>query len=236
MIRVALVEDDAQYRDQFLSFLRRYEEESGQRMRVSVFADGDEILETYQADYDLILMDIVMPFVDGMTAAERIRTMDTEAVIIFITSTPQFVMRGYAVDALDYVLKPINYFAFSQRIDRAIARMAKRRRRYISVPIKGGIQKLDISQIRYVEVMDHDLLYHTERDSILTRGTLSEAEEQLGTDRFFRCSKCYLVNLDYVDGIQNYDILLGGERIQVSRSRKKALMDALNDYMNEVSK
>lgn len=236
MIRVAVVEDEEQYREEFLSYLKRYEKESGQHFRISVFTDGDEITEDYQADYDLILMDIAMQFMDGMTAAEKIRRLDSEAVIIFITSTPQFVMRGYAVDALDYVLKPINYFAFSQRIDRAISRMGKRRRRYISVPVKGGIQKLEVSQLRYVEVQDHDLVYHTARGSVLTRGTLAEAEELLGTEQFFRCSKCYLVNLEYVDGIQNFDILMDNTRIQVSRARKKPLMDALNNYMNEVSK
>lgn len=236
MIRVALVEDDEQYRREFLAYLKQYEAQSGHHFRVSVFTDGDEITEAYQADYDLILMDIAMQFMDGMTAAEKIRKLDSEVVIIFITNTPQFVMRGYAVDALDYVLKPVNYFAFSQRIDRAIARMENRKRRYISVPIKGGVQKLDVSKILYVEVQDHDLLYHTRRESILTRGTLAEAEAMLGSKHFFRCSKCYLVNLEYVDGVQNNDLILDGERIQVSRARKKALLDALNDYMNEVSK
>ncbi len=236
MIRVALVEDDEEYRKELISFLKRYEEESGQRFRISVFTDGDEITDGYRADYDLILMDIAMRFMDGMTAAEKIRERDQEVVIIFITNSPQYVMRGYEVDAMDYVLKPVNYFAFSQRIDRAITRMERRRRRFLSVPIKGGVMKLDVSQILYVEVRDHDLLYHTQRESILTRGTLAEAEELLGTTRFFRCSKCYLVNLEYVDGVQNNDILLDGERMPVSRARKKALMDALNDYMNEVSK
>lgn len=236
MIRIALVEDDEQYRREFLGYLKQYEQESGQRFRISVFTDGDEIAEGYQADYDLILMDIAMRFMDGMTAAERIRELDSEAVIIFITNTPQYVMRGYAVDALDYVLKPVNYFAFSQRIDRALSRMENRRRRYITVPIKGGIQKLEVSKILYVEVRDHDLLYHTRRESVLTRGTLAEAEELLGETHFFRCSKCYLVNLEYVDGVQNNDLILDGERIQVSRARKKPLLDALNNYMNEVSK
>ena len=110
MIRVALVEDDEQYRKSFLAYLKRYEEQSGQHFNVSVFTDGDEILEDYQADYDLILMDIAMRVMDGMTAAEKIRELDKEAVIIFITNTPQFVMQGYALDALDYVLKPVNYF------------------------------------------------------------------------------------------------------------------------------
>lgn len=236
MIRIALVEDDESYRRELLDYLDRYEKESGQRFSVSVFTDGDEIAEGYSADYDLILMDIAMRFMDGMTAAEHIRALDSEVVIIFITNSPQFVMKGYAVDALDYVLKPVSYYAFSQRIDRAIARMSNRRRRYITVAIRGGIQKLDVSKILYVEVCDHKLIYHTQTGNVYSRSTLAEAESILGSSHFFRCGKAHLVNLEYVDSVQGIDVILGGERIQVSRARKKALLDALNDYMNEVSK
>ena len=236
MIRIALVEDDESYRRELLDYLDRYEKESGQRFSVSVFTDGDEIVEGYAASYDLILMDIAMRFMDGMTAAEHIRALDSEVVIIFITNMPQFVMKGYAVDALDYVLKPVSYYAFSQRIDRAIARMSNRRRRYITVAIRGGIQKIDVSKILYVEVRDHELIYHTKAGNVFSRSTLAEAESVLGSSHFFRCGKAYLVNLEYVDSVQGIDVILGGERIQVSRARKKALLDALNDYLNEVSK
>ena len=236
MIHIALVEDDAAYRSQFLDYLKQYEKESGKQFRISVFSDGDEILEGYKADYDLILMDIVMRFTDGMTAAEEIRRLDREVVIIFITNMPQFVMKGYAVDALDYVLKPVNYFAFSQRIDRAISRMSQRRQRFISVPVRGGVQKLNVSDILYVEIRDHDLLFHTATDSILSRGTLAEMEEKLGRMQFFRCNKCYLINLAHVDGVIGSDVLLRDEQIPVSRARKKELLDALNNYINEVSK
>ena len=71
----------------------------------------------YRAVYDIILMDIEMRFMDGMTAAEKIREHDSEVVIIFITNMPQYAIKGYRVDALDYVLKPVSYFAFSQRIN-----------------------------------------------------------------------------------------------------------------------
>ena len=236
MIRVALVEDEEEYRKEFIGYLRQYEKESGQQFHISAFTDGDEITASYKAEYDLILMDIAMEFMDGMTAAEEIRKLDSEVVIIFITNMPQFVMKGYAVDAMDYVLKPVNYYAFTQRIERAIGRMGNRKKSYLSVSIKGGIQKLDVSKLLYVEVQDHDLVFHTREEKIKTRGTLSEVEQKLDPSRFFRCNKCYLVNLEYVDKVQNNDIVLAGESIQVSRARKKDLMDALNDYMNEVSK
>jgi len=236
MIHIALVEDEEEYRKEFLSYLRRYEQESGRQFRISVFSDGEDIVSSYKADYDLILMDIAMRFMDGMTAAEKIRELDQEVVIIFITNMPQFVMKGYAVDALDYVLKPVNYFAFSQRIERAISRMSRRREQYFTVPVRGGIRKLSVSNILYVEVQDHDLLFHTRNESILTRGSLAEVEAKLGNAGFFRCNKYCLVNLAFADSLQGIDLVVAGEHIQVSRAKKKAMLDALNNYLNEVSK
>lgn len=236
MIRIALVEDDRSYREELMRFLARYERESGERFNITTFSDGDEIVENYSCDYDIILMDIVMKYMNGMDAAERIREQDSEVVIIFITNTPQYAMKGYLVDALDYVLKPVTYFSFSQRIDRALTRMKKRTKKYLSISCKGGIQKLDVSKITYVEVRDHDLLFHTAEQEYLSKGSLTDVEQTLEQDHFFRCNKCYLVNLEYVEGVQNNDILVAGDLVQVSRARRKALLDALNDYINEVGK
>lgn len=236
MIRIALVEDDKVYREELMQFLHRYERESGEKFRITTFTDGDEIVDGYCCGFDIILMDIVMKYMNGMDAAERIREMDSEVVIIFITNTPQYAMKGYMVDALDYVLKPITYFSFSQRIDRALTRMKKRTKKYLSISHKGGIKKLDVSQITYVEVRDHDLIFHTPEREYLSKGTLTDVEQALEQQHFFRCNKCYLVNLEFVEGIQNNDILVAGDLVQVSRAKRKALMDALNDYINEVSK
>lgn len=236
MVRIALVEDDPIYRKELEMYLKKYEKESGENFHISIFTDGDEIVEEYKAIYDIILMDIEMKFMDGMTAAEHIRELDQEVVIIFITNMPQYVMKGYTVDALDYVLKPIGYYAFSQRIDRALVRMKRRTRKFVTVPVKSGIRKIDASELTFIEVQDHDLVYHTLKESFAARGALSDVEGMLRDMHFFRCNKCYLVNLEYVEAVQNNDVSVGGTWIQVSRSKKKALLDALNDYMNEVSK
>lgn len=236
MIRIALVEDDAYYREELVALLKRYEQESSRKLRITVFTDGDEIVEGYQADYDIILMDIEMQFMDGMSAAEHIRAVDSEVGIIFITNMPQYAMKGYKVEALDYVLKPITYFAFTQRIERALERMKRRAQKYISIPIKGGIQKLEIARITYIEVRNHDLVFHTRDGDYLSKGTLATLEEKLAPEHFFRCNKCYLVNLEHVESVRNNDITVGSDLILVSRARKKALLDALNNYLNEVGK
>lgn len=236
MIQIAIVEDDKHQAQILQKYIARYNQESGQRFQATEFQDGEDIIENYSGKYDIILMDIEMQFMDGMTAAEEIRKRDKEVVIIFITNMPQYAMKGYAVDALDYVLKPINYFAFSQRIDRALERMVKRKKKYMNIVNKGKIRKIDISTIYYIDVQDHDLCLHTKDENFTWRETMKNMEDNLAEDGFFRCNKCYLINLEYVNGIEGNDVLIGNEKVQVSRARKKELMDALNDYLNEVSK
>ena len=119
---------------------------------------------------------------------------------------------------------------------RAISRMRKRQEKYRMVPVRSGMQKLRVSQIMWVEVQNHDLVYHTKNGDIQSKETLAEVEESLNDPAFFRCSKCSLVNLEYVDGISGSDALVAGTPVQVSRARKKPLLDALNNYINEVSK
>lgn len=236
MIRIAVVEDDKGYAEKLQKYLGKYESESGKKLKIEYFQDGEDIALDYKCNFDIILMDIEMQFMNGMTAAEKIRELDDEVVIIFITNMPQYAMKGYTVNALDYVLKPLSYFAFSQKIDRALTRLERRKKKFIPISIKGGMKKLEVSGIYYVEVRDHDLIYHTSGGNFETKGAMREVESSLGDDHFFRCNKCYLVNLEHVDGIRGNDLIVGGDVIQVSRARKKELLNQLNNYMNEVSK
>lgn len=236
MVRIALVEDDSRYVEQLQEYLQKYEVEKKEKLSVTVYADGEDIVTEYDGSFDIILMDVEMMFMDGMTAAEHIRQVDSEVVIIFITNMPQYAIKGYTVDAMDYVLKPISYFAFSQRIDRALVRLKRRTKKYFTMQTKSGIQKLDISGIYYVEVQDHDLIYHTAAGEYRTKGSMKDIQETLEKENFFRCNRCYLINLEYVDSFHNSDVTVAGHMIQVSRSNKKAMLDALNNYMNEVGK
>ena len=236
MLRIAVVGDDKTYAAQLKEYLVRYGTEKNQKISVALFPDGEDIVTDYSAEFDIILMDVEMTFMDGMTTAERIREKDNEVVIIFITNMPQYAIQGYKVDALDYVLKPISYFAFSQRIDRALTRVKKKEATYITVAQKGGKKKLNVDKICYVEVRDHDLIYHSTKGDIVTKSSMKEAEDTLGGTKFFRCNRCYLVNLEYVEDFRGNDVTVASDVIQVSRARKKAFMDALNDYMNEVGR
>ena len=236
MIKIAIVEYEELYAKQLNEYLRQYERENGEAIEVTIYSDGDRIVDKYQSQYDIILMDIEMKFMDGMSAAEEIRKIDTEVVIIFITNMTQYAIRGYAVDALDYVLKPVSYFALSQRLNRAIGRMRKRESKMIMVNMKGGIVRLNIANIYYIESQGHTLILHTILGDYETSGTMKEMEGKLLDMNFCRGNKGYLINLQHVDGISDGCAIVKDERLILSRARKKEFMEALTKYWGEVIK
>jgi DNA-binding LytR/AlgR family response regulator len=200
-------------------------------MNIVTFSDGDEIVENYKAEYDIILLDIEMKFMDGMTAAEHIRKVDPEVVIIFITNMAQYAIKGYTVNATDYVLKPVSYFAFSQRLDKVVSRLDKRVKKYLAIGVKGGTVKLYISDICYIESQGHRLIFHTKTEEHVMFGTMKEIEEKLSDRDFYRCNKGSLLNLEHVDGVQDGVVVVNGEKIVISRGRKKEFMEALTNYL-----
>lgn len=237
MIKIAIVEDDITYSNQLQDYLRRYESEYGEKFDVSTYFDGDAIVEDYHSQFDIILMDVEMRFMDGMSAAEEIRKTDKEVVIIFITNMSQYAIRGYAVEALDYILKPVSYFAFSQRLNRAISRMKKRVQKSVIISIKGGTVRVDASSIYYIESQGHDIIYHTASGKYVSYGTMKELEEALKELHFFRGSKWYLINLQQVEGLEDgYAKFTNNQTVPLSRSRKKEFMEALAQYWGEVMK
>ena len=130
MVRIAVVEDEALSRQLLADYLARYSEENGVTFDITYFEDGGAIIGDYRPVYDIILMDIQMTHVDGMTAARAIREVDQEVVLVFITSAAQFAIHGYQVGALSYLMKPLPWFAFSQELSRCLEAVAKRRRRH----------------------------------------------------------------------------------------------------------
>lgn len=233
MIRIGIAEDDLEYAKQLHKYLKRFEKESHRELELSFFRNGEELLKSYDYQYDMLLLDIEMPKMDGMTTARHIREVDGEVMILFITNMAQYAIHGYEVDALDYILKPINYFSLSQRLERAMGRLKKREKQYLIVQVKGGSKKVDVEKICYVESQRHNLTIHTEDDVYQTTGTMKDMEEKLAKAHFFRCNKGYLVALKYVDSIVDGCAIVHGEKLLISRGRKNEFLEALADFMGE---
>lgn len=230
MIKIAIVEDEKRFMDELLEYLEQYQKVIGKEFDISLYRDGDEITKGYKAQFDVILMDIQMKFIDGMTAAKEIRKVDSEVVIMFITNMSQYAIKGYEVDALDYILKPITYFSFCQKLGKAISKIKNRTTNYIMIQNKSEALRINIEDIYFIESKAHNLIYHTAIGEYVVPGTMKETEEKLAPYGFSRGNSCYLIHLKHVDSIRDKCAVVRGEALALSRPRYKEFMQSLTKY------
>ena len=231
VIRIAIVEDEEAVREQLIGYVQRYTRQYGTVFDIKTFSDGVEILEDYRPVYDLVLLDVEMKHLDGMETARKIRELDPDVMLIFITNMAQYAIKGYAVGALDYVLKPVPYFAFSQQLQKAEEQLRRRTRHYLAVPVEGGLRRLDTSRIYYLESEGHRVHFYTEEGDFAAPGALKALEEKLADRPFARCNSGYLVNLAQVQAVQQNTVQVGPYELQVSRPKRKSFLAALTDYI-----
>lgn len=231
-LKIAIVEDTERDREHLASLLRNFEDERGMKFSVRTFSDGAAILDAYQPEYDIIFFDIKMGGIDGMSAAKKIRAMDSKVIIIFVTQTSQYATTGYEVSAQSYLLKPVTPFALATELDRAIGKLESQERPSVLFGSGPHIRRIDVSDILYVESNRHRITVRTTSGDIVFSGTLKEVASQLEQHNFTRANSGYLVNLLHVRAIVGDDVAMAnGDMLKISRARKKPLMEALTKYI-----
>ena len=198
-----------------------------------VFDNGSDMLDHYYSvgGYDLLLLDIQLPGMDGISVARQVRQKDDKVLIAFITSMTAYAVQGYSVCAMDYILKPINRISFRSTLDRARELFRQRTEHYISVTTGDGMFKVDISQIYYIETERHAVRLYYTKGSFHINDTLKSIEEKLKNAPFCRCNNCYLVNLSHVEQVKKDVVIVAGHELAFSRLRYKPFMEALTNYM-----
>lgn len=231
MIRIAVVEDDEDYIAVIKKYIVRYMKEKGDTISVDVFRDGNQIVFDYQPVYDIILMDIEMPKMDGISAAEKIRELDKDVIIIFITNMAQYALKGYQVRARSYILKPVNYYSLALELQEAIATISRKVDDTILLKDDDVLKKISVNDIYYLESQQHYIIVHTKSGNIRIRESMKNMERRLEKSYFQRCNVSYLVNLAHVSSIDRDIVVVGGERIPMSRQKSKSFVSALTDYI-----
>ena len=233
MIQIAIVEDDPADLAALTDCLSRFEQEQGERFAVRSFSNPAAFLENYHSDFDLVFMDIELPLFNGVEAARALREIDSVVTLVFITNMEQYAVRGYEVDAIDFVVKPINYYRFSSMLRKALRHISLRAEKELLVQNAGSLFRLRISQIFYIEVRDHLLIYHTDQGTMESWGKLSELETELAPHGFARCSTSHLVNLRHVVSVSGTTVDVAGSCLPVSQRRRKAFYAGLTQYLSE---
>lgn len=231
LIKAAVVEDDELFRKTVKNYIERYSREYKVDFDVRYFKDGSELLFEYEPVYDILLMDIEMPKVDGMTAAREIRNQDQRVIIIFLTNMAQYAINGYEVGALDYVLKPIKYYAFSMKIMKAISAIEQRAGGELLISSESGMKKLAVESIIYAEIRDHWLYIFTNDGEYKMLSTMKSFVKKMEGKHFALCSSSFCINLKYLTELKK-DMVVLCDRIElkVSRARKKELRQEIMDY------
>lgn len=230
MINIGIVEDNEQAAAAVKEHLARYSQEKSCEFNVAVYSSAGKFLGASANYCDIVFMDIELPDGNGMELVRRMRQSGNDVIVIFITNLAQYAVKGYEVRAFDFIVKPIKYYNFAAKLSSALDYLESKSEKYVWVTSREKKTRLSASNIRYVEIRSHTLIYHTSGGDITATGSLSKTEEQLAGLPFALCNRCFLVNLKFVTTVKDMSVFLGDEELQISHTKRAAFMKALTDY------
>lgn len=236
MIRIGIIEDEENTYLTIKEYLTTFFNKNNKEINIEYFNTAEKLLSNYDVGFDLIFMDINLPKMNGLEASKKIREKDNLVMIIFVTSLAQYAIKGYEVNAFDYIVKPINYYSFELKLTRVLKKLDSKNEKFILINNKQVKRKVSLSNIKYIEVMKHVLIFHTIEGDFCSSGILKNVVDEVKGSSFYLCNQCYLVNLKYVDRVEGYNLYIDDEKLLISHPKKKEFMKVLNDYLSNGGK
>ena len=234
MLKIAICDDDVQELSRISDLLSLYKTEKSAVLKYDAFSNAVELLEAMKRQaYDVLLLDVLMPGMSGITAAHEIRGFDPAVKIIFLTSSPEFAVESYAVDAHYYLLKPAatdKLFPIIYRIFLEKGRGAET----LSIMQPSGLIRLPIGRIEFLEVQGKRLMFHFDDGSVKEiRGSISEFEDKLlYKDNFLKVHRSFIMNMEYIQALNARDITtLTGQTVPVSRLLHSRVKEAYMQFL-----
>lgn len=230
----AICDDEPRMVQELAEHLARYmEARQAGPYRVSTFSGGPSLL-AHGGSFDVIFLDIRMEGLDGMETARLLRRRGSRSLLIFVTVLEEYVFGAFEVEAYDYLVKPLDGERFRRTMDRALRRLEGRPAGRIMVQRGAACEIIPLDEIVYCEVQGRKVYIHRSGGEVTDYYERLEGLERRVDERFFKCHRSYLVNLDCVRGLRDGQaVLASGEAVPVSRLRERELSQALLRRMRE---
>lgn len=205
--KIAICDDSDADRQYVLNMVRAWAAAAGHLVHTDAFASAESFLFRYaqESDYDILLLDIEMGAMDGVTMAKQLRKSNDTVQIIFITGYSDYISEGYEVAALHYLMKPVKEEKLWAVLDRAAGKIAKNEK-VLHFSLGGEMVRIPVYRIRYADVFGNYVTIHGQSD-VTVKMTLGELEKQLD-DRFYRVGRSVLVNLTQISRVTKGEIRL----------------------------
>ncbi len=230
--RIAVCDDEWDARQQLCLYLKRLQQESGDRYEIFYFSSAEALLAEMPRDVHVILLDIQMEQTSGIDAARSLRAEGLDAHLIFITNNPAYALEGYDVHAYAYLRKPLLYEALKRHLTDAFAQIDQRSGGILSIPTPSGVDIIRCSDLIYVEVLRHQTTFVTVCGSSDYICSLHAVEEKIGRYGFFRCHKSYLINLRMIVRVTADNVIMAGDHaVPLSKYRRKALLEQIAGFI-----
>lgn len=227
--KIAICDDDPAAREYVHGMVTRWGAAAGHEVRADSFPSAESFLFHYagENDYEILLLDIEMEKMDGVTLAKKIREQDDTLEIVFITGYSDYIAEGYEVAALHYLMKPVKEEKLFAVLDRAAQKLAKNEK-VLHFDLGGDMVRVPIHKLRYAEVYGNYVTLHAHTD-VTVKMTLGELEKQLD-DRFYRVGRSAIVNLTQISRVTKTEIkLTDGTAIPLPRGAYNGVNRAIID-------
>ena len=233
MKNIIIVEDNKQDSDKLSEYIHQFFNNINEDISIKTFVDGLDMLDHYMGNEDIIFLDMDLPHINGLELAKRIRKVDSLVTIIFVSNLVKFALKGYEVDALDYIIKPFKYNNIEHILQRAL-KVKNYNNESIILKLNSSTNVVcDINTIYYIEKEGNYLIFHTSKEDYKVRGNINEYEKILPKWLFSFSIKGILINLSYVEKTTQDSVIVNNVNLPLARQRKKEFIEDLFTYFGE---
>lgn len=239
MLNFAICDDDKKQLQKMHASLNQYADNAHENICITEYSSSTELLKDIEEKnpYDILILDICMPYILGTDVAREIRIKESAAQIIFVTSSDEFAVEAFLLKAAHYLVKPFTQKDFDEAVKRAISNLSKSRIKPLSVKALGGdIKIIDLDEIVYIESFSHNQCFHLKNgESFDVRRSMSallDDLEKISPKEFFSPYKGFIINVQCIKSIESNQIIVRGDvSIPIVKQKYKHIIESYFDFL-----